>query len=160
MVDTDPDDTDSVDTDPDDLNPDPTDPDPTDPDDLNPDPTDPDDPNPDPTDPDPTDPDPTDPDPTDPDPTDPDDLNPDQINADSNHTSARSVKRSPISVADQTDLLFCILRYRLPLVGSGSGVYSEQANLEKQIRRRGEAQGASRVGSRGCTDHPSPYFIP
>ena len=72
----------------------------TNPDDLNPDDLNPDDLN--------------------PDDLNPDDLNPDQINADSNHTDARSVKRSPIGVADQSDLLFCILRYRLDLVGSGS----------------------------------------
>ena len=87
-----------VDTNPDDTNPDDLNPDPTNPDDLNPDPTDPDDLN--------------------PDPTDPDDTNPDQINADSNHTSARSVKRLPIGVADQSDLLFRITANLLPLAGS------------------------------------------
>ena len=105
VVDPDPDDTDSVDPDPD-----PTDS----------------------VDPDSVDPDSVDPDPDDPDPDDPDSVDPDsdQVSVDSNHTSARSVKRSPISVADQTDLLFCIRCYRLPLVGSVPHLYSCGANLD------------------------------
>jgi hypothetical protein len=120
VVDPDPDDTDSVDPDPD-----PTD-------SVDPDSVDPDSVDPDPDDPDPDDPDSVDPDPDDPDPDDPDSVDPDsdQVSVDSNHTSARSVKRSPISVADQTDLLFCIRCYRLPLVGSVPHLYSCGANLD------------------------------
>jgi hypothetical protein len=93
------------------------------------------DPDPDATDPDPTDsvdPDSVDPDPDATDSVDPDSVDPDsdQVSVDSNHTSSGSVKRSPISVADQTDLLFCIRCYRLPLVGSVPHLYSCGANLD------------------------------
>ena len=94
-----------VDTNPDDLNPDDLNPDPTDPDDLNPDDLNPDDLN-------------------------PDDLNPDQINADSNHTDARSVKRLPISVADQSDLLFRITANLLPLCFLALAPTVSGANLD------------------------------
>ena len=74
-----------------------------------------------------TDPDDLNPDDLNPDDLNPDDLNPDQINTDSNHTSARSVNRLPIGVADQSDLLFGITVNRLPLVGSVPIPYSEHS---------------------------------